>query len=127
MQQSSPRTTVVTDSNYDDTLRRIEAIMQKGSGALSGDESAELGHLAEAVEAYEKGRWPVKPPTTLEGILELKMYELRLKQKDLAEKLEVSNTKLSLILSGKQKPDVQFLKRVHQALKVDAGVLLAVV
>lgn len=52
------------------------------------------------------------------------MFELKLKQKDLAEKLNVSNAKLSLIMNGKQKPDIAFLKAVHTQLQVDANFIL---
>ena len=61
------------------------------------------------------------------GIIEMKMYEMRLKQTDVAQKLGVSNAKLSLIMNGKQRPDVAFLKSVHKQLHVDANLLLEVV
>lgn len=57
-------------------------------------------------------------------MIEMRMFELKLKQKDLAEKLNVSNAKLSLIMNGKQKPDIDFLKAVHSQLQVDAEFIL---
>jgi len=47
-----------------------------------------------------------------------------LKQKDLAKKLKISDAKLSLIMNGKQKPDIDFLKAVYFELKVDAEFIL---
>ena len=44
--------------------------------------------------------------------------------KDLARKLNISDAKLSLIMNGKQKPDVDFLKAVHTQLHVDAEFIL---
>ena len=64
------------------------------------------------------------PPTTLEGMIELKMYERKLKQKELAKLLGLSEPKLSQILSGKRPPDVAFLKAAHQKLEIDASFLL---
>ncbi len=49
---------------------------------------------------------------------------MRLKQKDVARKLNVSDAKLSLIMQGKQKPDIRFLKAVHKELHVNADLLL---
>lgn len=60
------------------------------------------------------------------GIIEMKIHDMRLKKKDLARKLNVSSAKLSLILKGKQKPDIGFLKAVHKELHVDADLLLNV-
>ena len=57
----------------------------------------------------------------------MKMYEMRLKQKELAKKLNVSDAKLSLIMNGKQKPDINFLKAVHLQLNISGDYLLKVV
>ena len=53
------------------------------------------------------------------------MYEMKLKQKQMAKILHISDAKLSLVISGKQKPDVELLKRVHTELNVDAHLLLS--
>jgi len=52
------------------------------------------------------------------------MFEMKLKQHDLAQKLNVSDAKLSLIMNGKQKPGVDFLKAIHQQLHIDANFIL---
>ena len=49
---------------------------------------------------------------------------MKLRQKDLAKTLGVSNTKLSLILNGKQKPDIQFIKAIHAKLNVSADFIM---
>jgi HTH-type transcriptional regulator / antitoxin HigA len=56
----------------------------------------------------------------------MKMYELKLNQSEMAKKLNVSNAKLSLILGGKQKPDIYFLKTVNENLGIDGNYLLSV-
>lgn len=57
-------------------------------------------------------------------MIELKMYERKIKQAQLAKKLKLSEAKLSLILNGKQKPDVTFLKGIRKELKIDADFIL---
>ena len=47
-----------------------------------------------------------------------------MKQAQLAKKLNLSEAKLSLILNGKQKPDVAFLKGIRKELKIDADFIL---
>jgi hypothetical protein len=37
------------------------------------------------------------------------------------------DAKLSLIMSGKQRPDISYLKAVHKELQIDANVLLEAV
>jgi antitoxin component HigA of HigAB toxin-antitoxin module len=118
---------IKTKDDYHEVMARIDELMAKGSSRVSKKELAEIRSLAMKAQQYEQQKYVIEPPTTLAGIIELKMYERKLKQKDLAKELNVSTAKLSLILSGKQKPDVDFLKAVHQRLGVNGDFLLKVV
>ena len=118
---------ITSESNYKKVMQEVERLMGKGSKNVTKSELNEIKNLAMAAQEYEANKFVIEPPTTLAGIIEMKMYEMRLKQKDLAKKLNVSDTKLSLIMNGKQKPDISFLKAVHQQLKVNGDFLLEAV
>ena len=105
-------------------MGKVDRLMSKGSENLSKSELAEIRKLALDAQHYEQRKFTIAAPTTLAGIIEMKMYEMRLKQKELARKLKVSDTKLSLIMNGKQKPDIAFLKAVHTQLHVNGDFLL---
>lgn len=111
-------------ADYSDMMARIDALMSKGSKNVSLEELVEIKSLAIESQRYESQQYYVEPPSTLTGMIEMRMYEMRLKQKDLARKLNISDAKLSMIMNGKQKPDVDFLKAVHTELKVDAEFIL---
>jgi len=117
---------ILTNADYGNVMSRIDKLMSKGSANVSRTEMAEIRKLALAAQQYEQSKFPIKSPTTLAGIIEMRMYEMKLKQKDLARKLKVSDAKLSLIMNGKQKPDVDFLKAVHKQLNVNGDFLLSV-
>lgn len=112
------------DADYNAVMAKIDALMAKGSERVSPEELAEIKRLAIIAQSYEQEKYIIDLPTTLAGMIEMKMYELKLKQKDLAKQLNISTAKLSLIMNGKQKPDVAFLKSVHSKLKIDASFLL---
>ena len=57
---------------------------------------------------------------------ELKLYENKLKQKDLARLLHTTDTKLSEIMHNKRKPSVSFLKAMHEVLGIDGNLLLKI-
>jgi HTH-type transcriptional regulator/antitoxin HigA len=120
-------TTIEKETDYKNVMKKIDSLMSKGSNNVTKSELSEIRELALMAQAYEKQNFVIKPPSTLAGIIEMKMYEMRLKQTEVAQKLEVSNAKLSLIMNGKQRPDVAFLKSVHKQLHVDANLLLEVV
>jgi HTH-type transcriptional regulator/antitoxin HigA len=118
---------IANASDYKNVMAKIDSLMAKGSGNVTKSELAEIRRLAVSARDYEQNKFVIEVPTTLAGIIEMKMYEMKLKQKDLARKLKVSDTKLSLVMSGKQKPDVNFLKAVNQQLNVNGDFLLKVI
>ena len=106
-------------------MSRIDALMKKGEDTLTDKEAKELKKLALVAQQYEKNIYTIEAPKTIEGMIELKMYERKLKQKELAKLMGLGEAKLSQILSGKRVPDVAFLKAAYQKLGIDASFLLS--
>jgi HTH-type transcriptional regulator/antitoxin HigA len=118
---------ISNDTDYKEVMSQIDRLMARGSNKVKKDELAEIRKLSLSAQEYEQSKYEIEDPTTLAGIIEMKMYDMRLKQKELAKKLNVSDAKLSLIMNGKQKPDIGFLKAVHKELDVKADLLLNVI
>lgn len=112
------------ENDHQEALDRIDHLMKKGEANVSKEESQTIRELGLAIQAYENRLYTIPTPATLEGMIELRMYERKLRQKDLARELGISDAKLSLILSGKKKPDVSFLKAVYLKLDVSADFIL---
>jgi HTH-type transcriptional regulator / antitoxin HigA len=118
---------IKNERQFDAAVERIEFLMNKGSLHLSGDELTEIRSLSLAAQEYESNKYTIDPPQSLEGIIEGIMYQRRLKQKELAKELGVSDAKLSLIMNGRQKPDVRMLKSLHDKYGINAETLLKAV
>jgi HTH-type transcriptional regulator / antitoxin HigA len=115
---------IETGKEYNSIMVKIDTLMKKGESNLTNKEAADLKNMALAAQAYEKSIYTISAPKTLEGMIELKMYEKKLKQKDLAKLMGLGEAKLSQILNGKRESDVAFLKAAHQKLGIDASFLL---
>lgn len=115
---------VENEKDYNATMKKVDALMKKGETKLTNKEAEGLRSLALAAQVYEKSIYTIPAPKTLEGLIELKMYERRLKQKELARLMGIGEPKLSQIMSKKRKPDVAFLKAAHKFLGIDGNVLL---
>lgn len=114
----------LTEAEYKAHMQQIEKLMLKGSEQLNEKELSELRTRSLLAQGYEQQHYALEPPTTFAGILERKMYEMKLKQGELARKLHVSPAKLSLVISGKQKPDVALIKAAYEELQLDGNLLL---
>lgn len=115
---------IKNEADYNKVMAKIDSLMAKGSEKVSKEELNEIRTLAQGAQRYEQTQYVIDAPTTLVGMIEMRMYEMKLKQRDLAKKLNVSDTKLSLIMNGKQKPGIDFLKAVHTQLHIDAEFIL---
>ncbi len=109
---------------YDLTMREIDSLMKRGEANLTTKELNRLRSLAEAAERYEDTYEPLPLPEALPEMIRMRMHQMHITQGFTAKLLGVSDTKLSLIMNGKQKPDIPFIKAIHEKLNVDANLLL---
>lgn len=116
---------IVSQTDYASLMSEIQTLMKKGEANLSTTDLKKLRLLAKSAEEFEDGHYSLPMPKTIEGMVELKMFQLKLNQAALAEILEISRPKLSQILSGKREPDVVFLKAIHKKLDIDGNFLLS--
>ncbi len=112
---------------YHQTMVQVYDLMNKGEHSLSEDQLSKLSVMAEAAEKYENevlGLGVLKTPKTIPEMVELKMFEQKISQTTLAEKLGFSPSKVSEILSGKRTPQVPSLKGISEKLQIDADAIL---
>ncbi|MBL7807017.1 MAG: helix-turn-helix domain-containing protein [Saprospiraceae bacterium] len=122
---------IQSEEEYRQVMDRVESYLQKstakgGFNALSPTEKTELQQLSIMAEAWEDGvpLMPIKQPKTLIEMLELKMYERKIRQKELAELLGISATRLSEVMQGKRKVNLDLAKRLYSVLSIDAAFIL---
>ncbi len=116
--------TIQSKEAYGLTMKEIDVLMRKGEKNLLPEEIKKLKALAEAAETYEDSFHPLPVPESLPDIVRYKLHQLHINQGYAAQLLGVSHAKFSLIMNGKQKPDIYFIKAVHDKLEIDANLLL---
>ena len=95
---------------------------------LGADEAANrdrLLMLRDAIHHYEEanGHNP-GPPTTVAGRLQVEMFKRHLKQKQLAQLLEVGESRLSEVLRGRRPANSDLLRRMYKKLGIPAEEVL---
>jgi HTH-type transcriptional regulator/antitoxin HigA len=120
-----------TEEEYLQVMERIEAYLTQATASggfhhLSDLEKDDLRRLSLLAEHYEDGvpLMPIRQPQNLPDMIALKMYERKLKQKDLAALLGISAARLSEVLSGKRKVTLELAKRLHSELGIDPAFIL---
>jgi HTH-type transcriptional regulator/antitoxin HigA len=127
------KTDKINDRNeYDEVMKRIEKLLQKttqsgGFKNLPKKEVETLKKLSLMAEKYEDSipLMPIKSPTTITEMIRYKMFEMNLRQKQLAKILGISETRISELLTGKRKINIDLAKKLHAKLNIDAHFILA--
>ena len=109
-------------------MNELLAIATKKGGFdhLTKKESAELNKYTQTVKSFEDMHYIIPLPQTVQGLIELKMFENKLKQKEVAKMLNTTDTKLSEIMHNKRKPSVVFLQAMHKVFGIDGNLLLKI-
>jgi HTH-type transcriptional regulator/antitoxin HigA len=122
---------IKSEDDYRQVMERIETYLQKatrqgGFHSLLPEERDSLRDLSQLAESWEDQipLMPIRQPKTLIEMIELKMYERKLKQKDLAALLGISPTRLSEVMQGKRKVNLDLAKRLYKSLDIDARFIL---
>ena len=110
---------ITTENQYNEALETIEEYLKKGSQLMTDGDKQELHRLSVLVEAYEQKVYPMPmQPQSILGMIQVKMFERRLKQKELAQLLEISETTLSEIMNGKRKINLALAKQLYKKLGI---------
>jgi antitoxin component HigA of HigAB toxin-antitoxin module len=109
---------------YYSAMAEIESYLQKGFSNLSQKEEEHLEELSRSTEAWELSEFPMPLHPGLSDILNHIIRNLGLNQTELAEKLSVSKSHLSEIMSGKKQPGIELVTSLHDRFQIDADVLL---
>lgn len=115
----------MTNQQYKHHLEQMEGLLQMltKKGKLTKQQQLQLDEVSDCVQEYEEKYHAFKPDNLVE-MIELRMYQRKLKQKDLAELLETSPSRISEFMNGKRKLTMEMAKALYQKLNIDPEFIL---
>ncbi len=118
---------IITHEEYVKAQIRLEEIIKLDLVSNDTPEDdpllQELDKVSDIIEAYEEEHYPIGLPSLIE-VIELRMFEMKLKQKDLATLLGTSATRISEYLSGKREITLNIAKALRSKLNIDSDIIL---
>jgi HTH-type transcriptional regulator/antitoxin HigA len=116
---------IKNESQYEAMLERIEELLQVVSNdtPVTDRHFRELDVISNLVEEYEEKYHPIEMPTLAE-IIKDEMDERGITQKQLAELLGVSPSRISEYMTGKAEPTLKVARLLHKKLDIDADFIL---
>ncbi|MFS4448704.1 helix-turn-helix domain-containing protein [Maribacter sp. 2307UL18-2] len=115
----------ITHEAYVKANLRLEELLNVVGNDTPEDspEMVELLEVSDIIEQYEEIHFPIGLPT-LQEMIELRMFEMGLKRKDLAALLNTSASRISDYLNGKREITLNVAKALHQKLNIDSDIIL---
>ena len=104
---------IKTEADHKIALRRIDELMDAGSGTPEGDD---LDVLATLVEAFENQRFAIDLPNPIAAIV-FRMEQLGYSRKDL-EPFIGTRARVSEILNGKRGLSIRQIRQLHHCLNI---------
>jgi len=111
---------IKNETDYYDSLRRIEELWGAKKDTQQGDE---LDLLVTLVESYEMKHYPISPPDPVDAI-KFRMEQMGMTRADMVKYLG-SQSRVSEVLNGKRKLTLGMVKALYKGLKIPAEILLA--
>lgn len=115
----------ITKQQYEFALDRIEQLLPLVTDETSvNDRNAiELTLMSDIVEAYEKKHFPIGKPTVAE-LIELSLDEKRMSQKQLAEQIGISPSRISDYIAGRAEPTLKIARMLCRVLNITPAAML---
>ena len=116
---------IETEAQYQRALKKIDALLVSIGDNYSYDNPkfVEMDRLSDLIADYEDAHYPIELPPLVD-VIKLKMYEMGLKQDDLARLLEVPKSRISEYLRGKRDITLAVARKLHHVLQIDGDIIL---
>lgn len=110
---------IKTETDYNQSLERLESIFGAKTGSKEGDELEVLSIL---IDNYENEHFPIGLPDPIEAI-KFRMEQLGYNQTDLA-KIVGRKSRASEILNRKRKLSLEMIRQLHNSLNIPTDILI---
>lgn len=120
-------TRIENEAQYEWAVARVEELLPLVNDNTSPDDPnvIELMLLSNLVIDYDEEHYPISPPS-LSDTIKLRMYEMKLSQKDIAEMLGISTSRVSEYISGKSEPTLKIAREISKKLDISPSIVLGV-
>jgi len=115
---------ILTEQHYKSALQRIDKLIEENF-EQSEEKKNEFEILSKAIEAYEDIHFPMPYyHKDIQTVIRIRLAEKNLKQKEASEILGISQTRLSEILRGKRRMNIDLAQKLYKRLGIDPKIIL---
>lgn len=120
-------TKIENEQQYEWAVSRVEELLPlvNDETPVNDPNSIELELLSNLVADYSDEHFSVGAPSLIDVMI-LRLSEMKLTQKSLAELLGVSPSRVSEYMTGKSEPTLKVAREISRKLNIDPAIVLGV-
>lgn len=117
--------TKITQEQYEFALARIEELLPLVNDELPANNKnvVELSVMSDLVIEYEKEHYPIEKPSVAD-LIEFSLKEKGMTQKQLADEIGISPSRISDYMSGRSEPTLKIARLLCQILNIQPALML---
>ncbi len=117
----------ITKEQYEFAAARVEELLPiVDDNTPANDRNAvELSMMSDIVIAYEKEHYPIEKPTVAE-LIELSLEEKGMTQKQLANEIGISPSRINDYISGRSEPTLRIARLLCRILNIQPSAMLGI-
>lgn len=117
--------TKITQEQYEFALARIEELLPLVNDELPANNKnvVELSVMSDLVMEYEKEHYPIEKPSVAD-LIEFSLKEMGMTQKQLADEIGISPSRISDYISGRSEPTLKIARLLCQILNIQPALML---
>lgn len=116
---------MITKEQYEFAQARIEELLPlvDGNTPANDKNAVELTMMSDIVIAYEKEHYPIEKPTVAE-LIELSLEEKGMTQRQLANEIGVSPSRVNDYIAGRSEPTLRVARMLCRVLEIQPAAML---
>jgi HTH-type transcriptional regulator/antitoxin HigA len=120
-------TRIENENQYRWAVTRVDELLPlvDEETPLNDPINIELAMLSNLVADYSDEHFAIGVPKLVE-VIKLRMYEMGLTQKALAQMLGISPTRISKVITGEKEPTYPMARDISKKLNIDPSIVLGV-
>ncbi len=117
----------ITKEQYDFAMERVEELLPlvDDNTPANDKKAVELSMMSDIVIAYEKEHYPIEKPTVAE-LIELSLEEKGMTQKQLANEIGISPSRINDYISGRSEPTLRIARLLCRILNIQPSAMLGI-
>ncbi len=118
---------IENEIQYNWAVSRVDELLRLTNEKTKPDNPLmiELELLSNLVADYSETHFAIGSPSLVE-VIKLRLYEMNMTKKKLAEMLGISPSRISDYLSGKSEPTLSIARNISKKLNIDPAIVLGV-